>query len=40
MDSLMNFVLWTPDPELFSIGGFSIRYYSLMWAIGLAFAYT
>lgn len=39
MDSLMNFVLWTPDPELFSIGGFSIRYYSLMWAIGLAFAY-
>ena len=39
MDSLMNFILWTPDPELFSIGGFSIRYYSLMWAIGLAFAY-
>lgn len=39
MDSLMNFVLWTPDPELFSIGGVSIRYYSLMWAIGLAFAY-
>ena len=35
----MNFVLWTPDPELFSIGGVSIRYYSLMWAIGLAFAY-
>lgn len=39
MDSLMNFILWTPDPELFSIGGVSIRYYSLMWAIGLAFAY-
>ncbi len=39
MDSLMNFILWTPDPELFSLGGFSIRYYSLMWAIGLAFAY-
>ena len=35
----MNFILWTPDPELFSIGGVSIRYYSLMWAIGLAFAY-
>ena len=39
MDSLMNFILWNPDPELFSIGGVSIRYYSLMWAIGLAFAY-
>ena len=29
---------WNPDPELFSILGVSIRYYSLLWGIGLALA--
>lgn len=30
---------WDVDPELFKIFGFSIRYYGLLWVIGLAFAY-
>lgn len=39
MDGLLNFIVWNPDPEIFSIFGFSIRYYSLLWVLGLAFAY-
>ena len=30
---------WNPDPELFNLFGISIRYYGLLWVIGLAFAY-
>ena len=30
---------WNPDPELFKFFGISIRYYGLLWIIGLAFAY-
>ncbi len=30
---------WNPSPELFSIGSFTIRYYSMWWLIGLASAY-
>ncbi len=30
---------WNPDPELFNLFGISIRYYGLLWIIGLAFAY-
>ena len=30
---------WNPDPELFNIFGISIRYYSILWIIGLALAY-
>lgn len=30
---------WNPSPELFSIGSFTIRYYSMWWLIGLAAAY-
>lgn len=33
------FINWNPNPELFSIGGFSIRYYGLLWVIGIALAY-
>ncbi len=28
-----------PDPQLFNFFGISIRYYGLLWIIGLAFAY-
>ncbi len=27
---------WNPDPELFNFFGISIRYYGLLWIIGLA----
>lgn len=40
MDSILNFIVWDPNPEMFSIFGISIRYYSVMWAIGLALAYV
>ena len=30
---------WNPDPELFKFFGISIRYYGLLWLIGLALAY-
>ncbi len=29
---ISQFITWDFDPTLFSIGGFEIRYYSLMWA--------
>ena len=39
MNLLLNYILWNPDVELFSLFGFSIRYYSLLWAVGLGLAY-
>jgi len=33
------FITWNPSLEVFSIGPFSMRWYSLMWLIGLALAY-
>lgn len=30
---------WNPDPELFRILGFPIRYYGLLWVAGLVLAY-
>ena len=33
------YIHWNPDPELFSIGGISIRYYGLLWVIGIALGY-
>lgn len=32
---------WNPDPELFNLfGHFPIRYYGLLWVVGIALAYT
>lgn len=39
MSNLLNFIVWDPNPEMFSLFGISIRYYSIMWAIGLGLAY-
>ncbi len=39
MGNLLNFIVWDPNPEMFSLFGISIRYYSIMWAIGLGLAY-
>ena len=38
MNTLM-YINWDPNPELFNLFGVSIRYYGLLWCIGLAFAY-
>ena len=38
MMSLLT-IHWNPDPELFRIGSLSIRYYGLLWVIGIILAY-
>lgn len=30
---------WNPDPELFNLFGISIRYYGLLWVVGISLAY-
>jgi len=32
-------IVWDPDPELFNIFGISVRYYGLLWAVGIFFAF-
>lgn len=39
MNSILNFIMWNPEPDLFTLFGIHIRYYSIMWAIGLGLAY-
>lgn len=38
MMSLLT-IHWNPDPELFRIGSLFIRYYGLLWVIGIILAY-
>ena len=39
MLSHFNYILWNPDVEAFHLFGFSVRWYSLCWLIGLVLAY-
>src|SRR5574344_712500 len=39
MTSFFSYIIWNPDIELFNFLGLPIRYYSLMWCIGLVAAY-
>lgn len=39
MNHLLSFITWNPDPVLFSIFGLPLKYYGLLWGIGLIFAY-
>lgn len=39
MRSMLAYIIWNPDVELCRFLGLPIRYYSLMWVIGLAAAY-
>ncbi len=32
---LLNSIVWDVDPVIFSIGGISIRWYGLLWALGI-----
>ena len=32
---MLNYITWTVDPELFSIGSLTVRWYGLLWAIGI-----
>jgi len=33
------FIHWHPNPEIFNIGGFGIRWYGLLFAMGFLFGY-
>ena len=37
--NLLSYILWNPDLEAFSLGPITLRWYGLMWMIGLALAY-
>ena len=39
MMNLLNYILWDPNLVAFKLGPFSIRWYGLMWVIGLVLAY-
>lgn len=39
MNHLPLFINWNPSPELFNLFGISIRYYGLLWAVGLFLGY-
>lgn len=35
---LLNYITWNVDPEIFSIGPATVRWYGLMWALGILLA--
>lgn len=35
---LLNYITWNVNPELFSIGSLTVRWYGLLWALGIWFA--
>lgn len=37
---LLNFITWNVKPEIFSIGPLTVRWYGLLWAIGIWLALT
>ena len=39
MTNLLNYILWQPDLEAFRLGPIAVRWYGLMWIIGLALGY-
>lgn len=38
--STLLYIVWNPDETAFSLGSFSVRWYSLCWVIGIALAYV
>ena len=39
MMNLLNYIVWQPDIEAFHLGPFAVRWYGLMWVIGIVLAY-
>lgn len=37
--NILSYITWNPSLEVFSIGSYSMRWYSLCWLIGLVLAY-
>lgn len=38
--NMLNYIVWNPNPIIFSIGNFELRWYSVLWVIGLLGAYV
>jgi phosphatidylglycerol:prolipoprotein diacylglycerol transferase len=36
---LLNYISWNPDPEIFSLGPLTVRYYGLFFAMGFLLGY-
>jgi phosphatidylglycerol:prolipoprotein diacylglycerol transferase len=36
---ILNYITWNPDPEIFSFGPLSVRYYGLLFALGFLLGY-
>ena len=39
MMNLLNYIVWQPDIEAFRLGPIAVRWYGLMWIIGIIVAY-
>lgn len=39
MTEILSYITWNPDAEVFRLGGFAVRWYSMCWLVGLALAY-
>ena len=37
---MLVFIHWNVNPEIFSIGNLSVRYYGLMWALAFYLGYV
>ena len=37
--NLLSYILWNPDLEAFHLGPITLRWYGLLWMIGLALAF-
>lgn len=36
---MLQFIVWSPSPEIFSIGSFAVRWYGLLFALSFFFGY-
>lgn len=39
MLDILSFITWGPEPEIFKIGSFSVRWYSLCWLLAFVVSY-
>lgn len=37
--SVLASITWNVDPSIFTLGGFQLRYYSLLWTLGIVLGY-